>query len=171
MGSAITFSGFNNIDFSAILNAISAQDRLPVQLLEAEKADLQQQKSAFGTLASRLAEVEAASRDLASATAFATTTATASNTSAASVSSGLGAIPGSYEVSITRLARAQVTTTNGAAPDADSTIVASGGTLTIGGVDVAVTGDVTLQGLATTINETDGIGVTASVVRSGASYV
>lgn len=171
MGSAITFSGFNNIDFSAILNALSAQDRLPVQLLEAEKADLQKQKSAFGTLASRLADVEAASRDLASATAFATTAATVSNTAAASASAGLGASPGSYEVNITRLARAQVTVTDSGVADADTTIVASGGTLTIGGVDVAVTGDVTLQGLAATINETEGIGVNASVVRSGANYV
>jgi flagellar hook-associated protein 2 len=171
MGSPITFSGFNNIDFSAILNALSAQDRLPVQLLEAEKADLEKQKSAYSTLASRLAAVESASRDLASATAFSSTTASVSNTAAASASSGLGANPGSYEVTITRLARAQVTTTDGAVPDADTTIVASGGTLTIGGVDVVVDGDVTLQGLAEAINETDGIGATASVVRSGSNYV
>lgn len=171
MGSPITFSGFNNIDFGAILNAMSAQDRLPVQLLEAEKADLQKQRTAFGTLASRLAAVEAASRDLSSATAFSTTTASVSNAAAASASSGLGAAPGSYEVVIDRLARAQVTATNGAVPDADTTIVASGGTLTIGGTDVVLSGDVTLQGLATAINETADIGVTASVVRSGANYV
>ncbi len=171
MGSPITFSGFNNIDFGAILNAMSAQDRLPVQLLEAEKADLQKQRTAFGTLASRLAAVEAASRDLSSATAFSTTTASVSNAAAASASSGLGAAPGSYEVVIDRLARAQVTATNGAVPDADTTIVASGGTLTIGGTDVVLSGDVTLQGLATAINETADIGVTASVVRSGTNYV
>ena len=171
MGSAITFSGFNNIDFSSILNAISAQDRLPVQLLEAEKADLQKQRTEFGTLASRLAAVESASRDLASATAFASTTASVSNSAAASATSGLGAVPGSYEITINRLARAQVTTTTSAIPDADTTVVAGGGTLTIGGVDVSLTGDVTLQGLAAAINETDGIGVAASVVRSGANYL
>ena len=171
MGSAITFSGFNNIDFSSILNAISAQDRLPVQLLEAEKADLQKQRSAFGTLASRLAAVESASRDLASSTAFGARTAAVSNSSAASATAGLGAAPGSYEVVINRLARAQVTATNGVVPDADTTIVASGGTLSIGGVDVTLSGDVTLQGLANAINDTTDIGVTASVVRSGANHV
>lgn len=171
MGSAITFSGFNNIDFSSILNAISAQDRLPVQLLEAEKADLQKQRTAFGTLASRLAAVESASRDLASSTAFGTRTATVSNSSAASATAGLGAATGSYEVIVDQLARAQVTATNSPVPDADTTIVASGGTLSIDGVDVTLSGDVTLQGLASAINETTDIGVTASVVRSGSNYV
>lgn len=171
MGSAISFSGFNNIDFSAILNAISAQDRLPVQLLEAEKADLQKQTTAFGTLASRLAALESASRDLSSATALGATTASVSSASAATATSTTGAVPGSYEVIINRLARAQVSTTDGAVPDADTTIVASGGTLSVGGVDVTVSGDVTLQGLAEAINKTDGIGATASVVRSGANYV
>ena len=47
--------------------------------------------------------------------------------------------------------------------------MASGGALTIGGATVNVAGDVTLQGLATAINETADIGVTASVVRQGAS--
>jgi flagellar hook-associated protein 2 len=171
MGSPITFSGFNNIDFSAILNALSAQDRLPVQLLEAEKADLQKQRTAFGTLASRLASVESAASDLSSAAAFTARTATVSNASLATATAGQNAAPGSYEVVVTRLARAQVTTTAGAMPDADTSIVAAGGTLTIGAVDVAISGDVTLQGLAGAINETADIGVTASVVRSGANFV
>lgn len=171
MGSPITFSGFNNIDFSAILNALSAQDRLPVQLLEAEKADLARQRTAFGTLASRLASVESAARDLAASTAFTARTTSVSNPAVASATAAAGAAAGSYELVVNRLARAQVTTTDGGVPDADATVVASGGSLSIGGVDVAITGDATLSGLAAAINETADIAVTASVVRSGASYV
>jgi len=171
MGSPITLGGFNNIDFGSILKAISAQDRLPVQLLETEKSDLQKQRTAYGTLASRLAAVESASRDLAAASAFAKTTATVSDTTAASATAGSGATPGTYEVLIERLARAQVTTTDSTVADADTTIVASGGSVTIGGKNVAISGNVTLNGLAEAINTTTDIGVSASVVRSGSNYV
>jgi flagellar hook-associated protein 2 len=171
MGSPVTFSGFNKIDFSSILNAMSAQDRLPVQLLEANKADLQKQRAAFSTLATRLAAVESASRDLSAASAFTTRAASVSNTSAATATATAGATPGSYELVVSRLARAQVTTSNGTVPDADTTVVATGGTLTVGGVEVTITEDLTLQGLAATINQTTGIGATASVVRSGSNYL
>jgi flagellar hook-associated protein 2 len=83
---------------------------------------------------------------------------------AASVATG--AVAGQSDVVVTALARAQVTVSASSAPDAGTTIVASGGTLTIGGVDVAVTGDVTLQQLASAINGTDGIGVTATVIKT-----
>jgi flagellar hook-associated protein 2 len=170
MGSPITFSGFNNIDFNQILDALSNQERLPVRQLESQKAELQKQRSAFGTLATRLGAVESAARDLGSATAFTATTASVSNESIAKASAGLGAPTGSYSLVVNQLARAQVTVTNGTTPDPNTTVVASGGSLTIGGVTVNVTGDVTLQGLATAINETADIGVTASVVRSGSAY-
>lgn len=170
MSSPITFSGFNNIDFGSILDALSAQERLPVQVLESQQLELQRQRTDFGTLATKLSALESAAADLASATAFDATTATVSNEAIARASSGTGAVPGSYSIVVNQLARAQVTVTNGTTPDADTTVVASGGTLTIGGTVVSVSGDVTLQGLAAAINETDGIGVTASVVRSGSAY-
>ncbi len=51
--------------------------------------------------------------------------------------------------------------------DSDTTVVASGGTLTIGGIGVTISGDVTLQQLADAINGTADIPVTASVLSSG----
>lgn len=170
MGSPITFSGFNNIDFNQILEVLSAQERQPVAQLETQRAELQAQQTAFGTLASRLSAFETAAANLASATAFGNTTASISNSQIASVSGGNGGAVGSYSLVVNSLARAQVTATDSAIPDDDTTIVASGGTLAIGGATVTLTGDVTLRGLATAINETDDIGVVASVVRSGNSY-
>ncbi len=170
MGSPITFSGFNNIDFNQILEALSAQERQPVRQLETQQAELEKQRTAFGTLATRLGAVESAARDLASATAFTATTASVSNENVAKASAGNGSATGSYSLVVGALAKAQVTVTNGTTPASDTTIVASGGSLTIGGVSVGITGDVTLQGLATAINETADIGVTASVVRSGSAY-
>lgn len=170
MSSPITFSGFNNIDFSSVLEALSAQERQPVVQLETQQAQLEKQRTAFGTLATRLSAVEAASADLASATAFTAATASVSNASAVKATANNGAVQGTYTVAITQLAKSQVTVTNGTTPDADTTVVASGGSLTIGDKIVSLSGDVTLQGLASAINETPDIGVSASVVRSGAAY-
>jgi flagellar hook-associated protein 2 len=72
-------------------------------------------------------------------------------------------------VVVNELARAQVTVSATSAPDAGTTVVASGGTITINGVAVAIAGDVTLQQLAAAINGTDGIGVSAAVIRTGAA--
>ena len=54
-------------------------------------------------------------------------------------------------------------------PDANTTIVATSGTLTIGGTPVTLTGPVTLQGLANAINGTSNSPVTASVVQTDAN--
>jgi flagellar hook-associated protein 2 len=63
-----------------------------------------------------------------------------------------------------------VTGTSSTHTDRDSTIVASAGTLTIGGVAVTLTGDVTLDGLADAINSTANIGVSAAVVQNGGNF-
>ena len=37
MGSPITFSGFNNVDFGSVLNAIMQQERAPVAAYEQQR--------------------------------------------------------------------------------------------------------------------------------------
>ncbi|BCS33506.1 flagellar hook-associated protein 2 [Luteitalea sp. TBR-22] len=171
MSSPITLSGFNNIDFNSIVEALYQQERQPVLQLQTQQAQLEKQKTAFGTLATRLSALESAASDLASSRAFSGTTASVSKESAVRASSASGAATGSYSLTVSALAQAQVTATNGTTPDADTTVVASGGSLVIGGKTVTVTGDVTMNGLAAAINETADIGVTASVVRStGGAY-
>jgi flagellar hook-associated protein 2 len=171
MSSPITFSGFNNIDFTSVLEALSAQERQPVVQLQTQQSQLQKQRTAFGTLATKLGAVESAAQSLASSSAFTTTKATSSNDAVARIASGGGTPTGTYSLDVTTLAKAQVTVTNGTLADSDTTIVATGGTLTIGDTTVNVTGSVTLDGLAAAINATDGIDVNASVVRStGGAY-
>ena len=63
MSSPITFSGFNNIDFSSVLEALAAQERIPVTQLESQQAALKQQRTALGSLATKLGAIESASRD------------------------------------------------------------------------------------------------------------
>lgn len=169
MGSPITFSGFNNIDFTMILNSVMQQARGPLTALEARQSGFKAQLTSLGKLTSQANNLRQAAKDLATSTAGDTVTASTTDAAAVGVSSGTGAVAGRYDVVVQSLARAQTTASTTTMADAITTIAATGGTLDIGGVVVTVTGPVTLQQLATTINGTDDIGVTASVVQSGAN--
>ncbi len=169
MASAITFSGFNDIDFGVVLNTLMAQASAPLTALQSRQTALRSQVSTFEALTSRLSAVRAAAAALDDAGALSGIAGTSSNPAALGVSAGATALPGEYEVVINQIARAQVTATASSSPDADTTVVASGGTITIGGVAVALAGPTTLQGLADAINDTTGVGVTATVIRTGAA--
>jgi flagellar hook-associated protein 2 len=169
MGSPITLSGFNSIDFNVVLRAIMQQERAPVTQLEAQKKVLEAQKTAFSTLASKLASLESAADALTVSDAFDGTSITVSDQTRLTASGTGGGATGTYEIAVLDLARAQVTV-SGAVPDRDTTTVASGGWLQIGGKTVSLPGAVTLQGLADTINATAGLGASASVVRNDAGY-
>jgi flagellar hook-associated protein 2 len=170
MSSPITLSGFNNIDFSQVLNALMAQERIPVTQLTQQQTALNNQKTFFTTFTSKLASLESAVASLTAANAFDGRSATVSDPTAATVQVGATTPRGSYSIAVSSLARAQVTGTSSTHADRDATIVASGGTLTIGGVAVTLTGGVTLDGLADAINGTPDIGVSASVVQNGNTF-
>ncbi len=169
MGSPVTLSGFNNIDFNLILSSIMTQESQPLVALQSRQASLQSKASAFGSLSNRVAALQSAVAKLSNAADLAATKATSSDNAAVSVSSTSGAAPGRYDVVVQELARAQVTASTTVAPDPDSTIVASGGTLTIGGVTVTLTGATTLRQLADAINASSTPPARASVVQSGPS--
>lgn len=164
MGSPITLSGFNDIDFNLILNAVMEQERIPVLILEQQQSSLNSQSGAFGNLATRLASLETAVGDLDDASAFGQRTATNTDTTALSVTPTDSTPVGTYDIIVNELARAAVLATDSSHADKDTTVVASGGSLTIGGTVVNVTGDVTLEGLRDAINSTSDVGVTASIV-------
>ena len=170
MGSPVTLSGFNNIDFNQILTAIMQQERVPVTQLQNQQTALKAQQSAFGTFASRLAALQSAADDLTSASSYQGRSVSVSNTSALTASVSSSTPVGSYEVLVTELARQQVTTTSSTHANKDTTIVASGGSLVIGGKTVTIGGNVTLDGLAQAINNTAGVPAVASVVQNGSNF-
>jgi flagellar hook-associated protein 2 len=165
MGSPITFSGFNNIDFSSILNAIMTQESQPVRTLQSQQQAMQLQKSAFSTLASKLSTLESTIKTLGKRTEFGGKTAASTNANAVAVSASSAASVGSYDVVVSDLARSQ-TTASGPVGDKDTTTIATGGTMVINGVPVTVTVPTTLQGLADAINANDDVNVTAAVVST-----
>ena len=170
MGSPITFSGFNQIDFGSILNAIMAAERAPLTALETQRSTLNQQGTAFTTLASKLGALETALDALTDQNGFnpyAVTSGSPDRVGAASTGSG---VPGIYEVVVTELARAQVlaSTTTYADPDE---VIATGGTLSLAlfgnpPVDITVSAAMTVRELADAINADANAPVTASVVQA-----
>ena len=166
MSSPITLSNFNNIDFNMILDAEMQQESQPLQALQNQEADLSSRGKAYSSLSTTLGSLGTAATGLSTPDAVRQFSATVSNSDILSASAGSGAVAGRYEVVVNELARAQVTVSNTTAPDANTTQVATGGSLTIGGVQVTIGAPVTLQGLADAINGKSGIGVSASVVQS-----
>lgn len=169
MSTPVTFSGFNDVDFNLVVNSLMAQTSLPLNNLQTQQKALQSQSSGFDKLTGLVSSLRSAADALGKASNLAMLAGRSSDTTAVTVSAASHAAAGSYEIIVNELARAQVTVSSSTAPDANTTIVASAGTITIGGVDVVIAGDVTLQQLAAAINATAGITVSAGVIRTGDS--
>jgi flagellar hook-associated protein 2 len=166
MGSPITFSGFNQIDFNQILNAIMTQESRPLTDLQTRQRTLQSTTSNYAALAAKLDTLQSAADGLKSASSLVTYAAAVSDTSKLTAAASTSAVAGSYEVVVNQLARNQVSISTSTAPDTGTTIVATGGTLTIGSAAIAISGPVTLEQLAAAINESAGAPATASIVQT-----
>ncbi|OYW00029.1 MAG: hypothetical protein B7X11_04840, partial [Acidobacteria bacterium 37-65-4] len=166
MSTPVTLSGFNNIDFGSIVTVLMQQASEPLTALQTRQDAINSQIKAMASLGNRVSSLKTASDNLGDTNTFSAYNVTSGDLTAVTAKTGTGAIAGHYDIQVLELARAQVTATNSTTPDSNTTVVASGGTLTIGGKAVTLTGNVTLTGLADAINTTAGISVRASVVRS-----
>jgi flagellar hook-associated protein 2 len=163
----VTLSGFNNIDFSAILEAVMVQERVPFTALGTKKAALQQQNSQLGTLAGKLSSLQSAAERLSSPDSLNVLSATSSDTALVGVSTSSGSMAGVYDVVVNARAKAQVTASTSTAGADD--IVTTGGTLSllVGSqppVNIVAAGNMSLRQLADAINDAEA-GVQASVVQ------
>jgi len=166
---AITFSGFNNIDFNMVVTAIMAQERQPLTTLETQKTAYDTQKTAFGTLATKLTSIQSAIENLRTRSAVSSLSASSSDTGVGVAATG-GAIEGSYDIVVSALAKRQVTASMSTYASTDA-IVATGGTLTLTGADgtsavIPVGAVMTVKELVDAINAADDAPVTASLVQS-----
>ena len=170
MGSPITFSGFNSIDFNQILNAVMTQERTPLTRLETQKTTLEAQKTAFGTLATRLAALESAAEALKAKDSLATLKASSTD-SGVGVATTSGTVTGTYDIEVFELAKAQVTSSTNPYT-ALTDVAATGGFLRLTpgngdpAVDITLTGSTTLQQLADAINAETDSPASASVVQT-----
>lgn len=170
----ITMSGYNNIDWSMILNATMKQESQVLESMKSQYTNLQERQSHYSTLATKLSSLESAAEDLQTSSAFSARTATSTDSTVVGISAGSTAMVGNYDVVVTKLARAQVTTTSSAtAVAAKDTVVASnGGSLSFNGgkTTVNISAGATLEDVAGAINSTDGLGIQATVISADGKY-
>jgi flagellar hook-associated protein 2 len=164
---SVTLSGFNNIDFSAILEAVMVQERVPFTALGTKKSTLQQQNTQLGALAGKLSSLQSAAEKLSSPDSLSVLAATSSDPAAVGVSTSSGSTAGVYDIVVSQRAKAQVTASTSTATE--NQVVTTGGTLSllVGSnppVNIVAGGNMTLRQLADKINEA-GAGVNASVVQ------
>jgi flagellar hook-associated protein 2 len=164
----VTFSGFNQIDFGYILNAVMAQERQPLAALETRKTTLQTQNTAFGTLAGKLTSLGAAADKLKDLGSMSVLSASSSDEGVGASATG-GTVRGTYGVVVSELARAQVTASSSTFT-ATTDVVGTGGSITLtptsgAPVTISLTGSTTLAELADLINDDEDSAATASVVQ------
>lgn len=166
MGSPITFSGFNNIDFNTVLNALMKQAALPLNALQNKQAALKLQQTNLDALQTKLASIKTAATALSDPASLSSVTATSGDASTVAISATGSAQPGHYDVVVRDVARSQVTASTSTSSDADTTAVATAGALIVAGIQVTVTQPVTLRQLADAINAANAP-VTATVIAAG----
>jgi flagellar hook-associated protein 2 len=162
----------SGIDYQSLVNSIITLAQKPADRLKQQAADLQNQQTAIATYRGLLQTLQSAAQTLRDGSAFgklAATTAIASGTRVlASASASNFATPGSYQVSVTRLAQQQKL---GSAPQVSAATPAGmAGTFTINGASVTVLATDTLNDIRDKINAVNSgtarSGVAASVVTT-----
>jgi flagellar hook-associated protein 2 len=169
----ISFSGLNGFDFASIIDAIVQYESLPLNALRSQQQGVKDKDAALVQLNSFITKLQTQANALGTGSAFLNTTAQSSNTAVITTTPGSGALSGRYDVTVSALARSQVTaSTNGYSATSDT--AADGGSIsfTIGGNTteaINITQATTLAGLRDAINNQDS-GVVASLVNTGSSY-
>jgi flagellar hook-associated protein 2 len=167
--SGITFSGLvSGIDTDSIVTRILNLQRVPIQRLQIQQAGLRQQLGAMDQYKSLLDRLRTAATALNTASTFDAVSASSSASDVATVSAGTGAQPGTYRLSVTKLAQAHKL---GTAAQADATSALNlTGSFIVNGKAISVTATDTLTSIASKVNAA-GAGVTASVINGGANNV
>lgn len=105
---AITSLGIGSgADLNTLVTQLVAAERQPLTQMRAAATSLQTQVSSFGRLSSQLGALQTAASRLTAATLWQQNGVTSSNESAVTVQGGAGAAPGSYQISVERLAKGQ----------------------------------------------------------------
>lgn len=169
----VSFSGLaSGLDTSSIIQGLVNVERIPIQQLQAQNANYSSQLSIYDDLGSALGTLRTAATDLDTLGEFLSYAGSSSDDTVLDVTPSGDSVPGTYDVVVTDLARAQRTYSNAFA-DADAALSASDQTLslTIDGVqtDITVTAGQSLRDVANAINSS-GASATAGILFDGASY-
>ncbi|MBX2851595.1 MAG: flagellar filament capping protein FliD [Phycisphaeraceae bacterium] len=131
MGQITTGVGLvSGLDINAIVEQLIAIESRPRNLVQQRTEVIRSQQVAFQDINARLLALKGSADSISGSTSFSGTTSSSSDESVVSVSSGVGATPGTYQFTVGRLVAAQQSITRGF-QDSNATAVApAGGTLT-----------------------------------------
>lgn len=166
----------SGLDVNSIVSQFVAIEKQPLKALQTKAAQMQAQMSTVGQIQSQVTALQSAATKLGSVLDWKGITATSSNTSALTVTATTAALPTTFSVDVTALAKAQslaMPTSVGSPALLDRNEQLGYGSLSIqvgSKTPVTVTiasGEGTLELIANKINTTAGVGVTASVLTDG----
>jgi flagellar hook-associated protein 2 len=170
----LNFSGLaSGIDSQKIIEGLTSINQSRIDQLRARQQNVQLRQSTFTAIRDQLADVQSAIGKLGRsvAGAFDARKASVSDDTLLSATAGAAAVPGTYQLTVTNLAQAQSTASEGFA-DPGSQIKEGTLALRVGsGATTTVTigpANNTLQGLVDAINNTNG-DLRASLVNDGSA--
>jgi flagellar hook-associated protein 2 len=166
--SSVTLSGFTGVDFNQILQSVLAAARIPIANLQQQVTTENVAISALGQLGGEFTSLQSALTAINSSLSIPPVSATASSGAPFSAQTTGGALPGSYQITVSQLAAAASVASQGYA---SSTASVGTGTITIttGGTPHTITIDSTnntLAGVASAVNAA-ALGLTAQVFNTG----
>lgn len=157
----------SGLDVNGLITKLMAVEQQPLTALAAKEASYQAKLSAFGSLKGALSSLQTAAQALNSSTTFTGMSASVSDTTVLSASADASAVPSTYDIAVSKLAKAHTihTNVNYGTDTFDSgklTIAIGSGTP----IEVELTGNKTLSGIRDAINSVNA-GVTAAIVNDG----
>lgn len=169
--SGITFAGLSSgIDTDSIISRLLQLEVAPIQRLQAQQGQISQRMDALSQLKGRLTSLASSAGSLNTAAAFNQVSVSSSSTDVASVSISGEALPGTFNLTVSKLAQAHKI--GSAAQTSATSALSLAGTFTVNGRAVTVSSSDTLTSIAQKINGTNS-GVTASIIDggSGSAYL
>lgn len=166
----LSFGGITSgLDTKAIIDALLKVQGKPIELLQVKQANFTTLRKKYESLETKLDALRDRADDLRKAGGFLSFSAKSSSETVLAASASGDASPGTFQVTVSKLAAAEVSTSGGYA-DFDTTAVGNGTIgITVGGVAHSVSiasGTDTLEDVRDAINDAE-IGVTATIVNEG----
>ncbi|HHW18718.1 MAG TPA: flagellar filament capping protein FliD [Firmicutes bacterium] len=166
MASQLTMN-VTGIDTETIIQELMKIERRPLTALEARQQAIADKKAAWAAIKDKLDSLSSKITPLLERTLFDKKAVSVQEPSVVTVQASTTAIPGSYDLSVTSLAVAQVVQSKSfQSPDQS---LGFSGTLVLNGKSISVTAADSLTAIAQKINATTGVGVTASVMQVSSS--
>lgn len=162
VGVPINITGLGSgLDTNAIVSALMAAQRQPVQRMSAQQARLQAERSQLQSIQASLQQLSFAAAEFSLPSLFdSTQSVSSSNQALVAATATVGAAPGAHEVAVAQLARAAQRTFSFASPSEEETI-------SIDGHALALKAGASVQELAEAINSDSEASVYAAVLKNG----